>query len=164
MAVWPFIYSLSSSPPYPSVADWWRTVRLHTDQTGSNVTGNFVLSGEFYDSRVSLAMQFIIKTAVKAHLRALYLHPHNGLHLVLTSQETDVLKKHKTKLVVQLWQFPNGIHFLSAFTVQESFASCNHLIWSFNYTAISKLLLQSVSPIEQIPKIIIRINTFSDYI
>jgi hypothetical protein len=88
--------------PYPSVADWWRTVRLHTDQTGSNVTGNFVLSGEFCDSRVSLAMQFIIKTAVKAHLRALYLHPHNGLHLVLTSQETDVLKKHKTKLVVQL--------------------------------------------------------------
>ena len=27
-----FIYSLSSSPPYPSVADWWRAVRFHTDQ------------------------------------------------------------------------------------------------------------------------------------
>ncbi|KAJ6882782.1 hypothetical protein NC651_029151 [Populus alba x Populus x berolinensis] len=25
-----FIYSLSSSPPYPSVADWWRAVRFHT--------------------------------------------------------------------------------------------------------------------------------------
>uniref|UniRef100_U5FZX9 Uncharacterized protein n=1 Tax=Populus trichocarpa TaxID=3694 RepID=U5FZX9_POPTR len=27
-----FIYPLSSSPPYPSVADWWRAVRFHADQ------------------------------------------------------------------------------------------------------------------------------------
>ncbi|KAJ6869527.1 hypothetical protein NC651_034306 [Populus alba x Populus x berolinensis] len=92
-----FIYSLSYSSPYPSVSDWWRTVRLYTDQTGSNVTGNIVLSGEFYDYRYShgrylsrLAMQSIIKSAVTAHPRALPLNPHNGLYLVLTSGDVQV--------------------------------------------------------------------------
>ena len=48
-----FVYSLLSSSSFPSVADWWRTVRLYTDQTGSKITGSIVLSGEFYDSRYS---------------------------------------------------------------------------------------------------------------
>lgn len=92
-----FIYSLSSSSPYPSVADWWRTVRLYADQTGSNVTGNIFLSGEFYDSSYShgrylsrLAIQYIIKTAVSSHQRALPLNPYNGLYLVLTSADVQV--------------------------------------------------------------------------
>ncbi|KAG5230498.1 protein EXORDIUM [Salix suchowensis] len=72
-------------------------VRLYTDQTGSNVTGNIVLSGEFSDSRYShggylsrLAMQSIIKSAVNAHPRPLPLNPHNGLYLVLTSGDVQV--------------------------------------------------------------------------
>ncbi|GMN62177.1 hypothetical protein TIFTF001_031264 [Ficus carica] len=92
-----FLYSLSSPSPYPSVADWWRTVRLYTDQTGSNITGNIVLSGEFQDSRYShgayltrLAIQSIINTAVTSHHRALPLNPHNGLYLVLTSSDVRV--------------------------------------------------------------------------
>lgn len=92
-----FIYSLSSPSSYPSVADWWRTIRLYTDQTGSNITSNIVLSGEFYDSRYShggylsrLAIQSIINTAVTSHTRALPLNPHNGLYLVLTSSDVQV--------------------------------------------------------------------------
>ncbi|XVF87097.1 hypothetical protein PTKIN_Ptkin18bG0092600 [Pterospermum kingtungense] len=61
-----FLYSLSSSSaPHPSVADWWRTVRLYTDQTGSNIT-------------------------VTSHPRQLPLNPHNGLYLVLTSSDVQV--------------------------------------------------------------------------
>ncbi|KDP30144.1 hypothetical protein JCGZ_18105 [Jatropha curcas] len=92
-----FIYSLSSSAPYPSVSDWWKTVRLYTDQTGSNVTGNIILSGEFYDSSYShgnylsrLDMQLVIKNSVSTHFRPLPLNPHSGLYLVLTSSDVQV--------------------------------------------------------------------------
>ncbi|KAL7210829.1 hypothetical protein ACSBR2_013826 [Camellia fascicularis] len=89
-----FLYSLSSPAPPPSVADWWRTIRLYTDQTGSNITGNIILSGEFYDSTNShgnyltrLTIQSIIKTAVTSYPRGLPLNYENGLYLVLTSSE-----------------------------------------------------------------------------
>ncbi|KAK3430261.1 hypothetical protein EUGRSUZ_E01783 [Eucalyptus grandis] len=96
-----FIYSLSapsSSASYPSVADWWRTVRLYTDQTGSNITGNIVLSGEFYDYKYShggylsrLDIQSVIKNSVTASdPHALPLNPHDGLYLVLTSSDVQV--------------------------------------------------------------------------
>ncbi|KAL6992063.1 hypothetical protein U1Q18_010174 [Sarracenia purpurea var. burkii] len=66
-----FLHSLSSPAPFPSVADWWRSVRLYTDQTGSNVTASVTLAGEFYDSGYShggyltrLAVQSVIADAV----------------------------------------------------------------------------------------------------
>lgn len=92
-----FIYSLSSSSSFPSVADWWHTVRLYTDQTGSNITGSIVLSGEFYDSRYShgrylsrLGMQSVIKNAVTSHPGGLPLNPYNGVYLVLSSSDVQV--------------------------------------------------------------------------
>ncbi|KAL5842745.1 hypothetical protein ACOSQ3_013348 [Xanthoceras sorbifolium] len=92
-----FLYSISSSASYPSVADWWKTIRLYTDQTGSNITGNLVLSGELYDFKYShgghlsrLDIQSIIKTAVTSYPRPLPLNPHNGLYLVLTSYDVQV--------------------------------------------------------------------------
>ncbi|KAK3188926.1 hypothetical protein Dsin_028487 [Dipteronia sinensis] len=93
-----FIYSISSSSAsYPSVAGWWKTVRLYTDQTGSNITGNIVLSGELYDFSYShgthlsrLDIQSIIKTAVTSYPTPLPLNPHNGLYLVLTSYDVQV--------------------------------------------------------------------------
>ncbi|KAB2601675.1 hypothetical protein D8674_002680 [Pyrus ussuriensis x Pyrus communis] len=92
-----FLYSLSSPAPYPSVADWWSTVRLYTDQTGSNITRTIALSGEFYDSSYShgsslsrLSMQSIIKNAVTSHPRALPLNPRNGVYLVLSSSDVRV--------------------------------------------------------------------------
>ncbi|RWR85718.1 protein EXORDIUM-like protein 7 [Cinnamomum micranthum f. kanehirae] len=95
-----FLISLSSSPSsssFPSVADWWRTVRLYTDQTGSNITGNVILSGEHYDTSYShgryltrLAIQSIIKTAAVAYPRPLPLNSYNGVYLVLTSSDVMV--------------------------------------------------------------------------
>ncbi|KAA8537240.1 hypothetical protein F0562_029718 [Nyssa sinensis] len=92
-----FLYSLSSSAPFPSVADWWRTVQLYTDQTGSNITSNIVISGELYDSTYShggylsrLDIQSIIKTAVTSYPRPLPLNYRNGLYLVLTSSDVQV--------------------------------------------------------------------------
>ncbi|KAF8408616.1 hypothetical protein HHK36_004679 [Tetracentron sinense] len=89
--------SSSSSSSYPSVADWWRTIRLYTDQTGANITGDIVLSGEFYDTWYShgasltrLTIQSIIKTAVSAYPKALPLNSYNGLYLVLTSSDVKV--------------------------------------------------------------------------
>ncbi|KAL3851587.1 hypothetical protein ACJIZ3_013469 [Penstemon smallii] len=92
-----FITSFSSPAPYPSVADWWRTVRLYTDQTGSNITNTINLSSEFYDYKYShgqhltrLSMQYIIKNAVTSYPRALPLNYHNGLYLILTSSDVNV--------------------------------------------------------------------------
>ncbi|KAG9438915.1 hypothetical protein H6P81_019080 [Aristolochia fimbriata] len=94
-----FLHSLSSPPSSsnPSVSDWWRTVRLYTDQTGANITANFFLSGEHSDPGYShgkyltrLMIQSVIKSSVWTHQNALPLDPHNGLYLVLTSPDVAV--------------------------------------------------------------------------
>ncbi|KAK2969921.1 hypothetical protein RJ640_000534 [Escallonia rubra] len=92
-----FLYSFSSSAPFPSVADWWQSVRFYTDQTGSNITGNIALAGEFYDSGYShgryltrLAIQSVIKYAVTSRPRPLPLNSRDGLYLVLTSSDVGV--------------------------------------------------------------------------
>ncbi|XP_039004392.1 protein EXORDIUM-like 7 [Hibiscus syriacus] len=92
-----FLSSLSSPAPHPSVAEWWGTVRLYSDQTGSNVTDNITLSGEFFDSKLShgprlnrLSMQAIIKSVVTSQSKPLPLDPRNGFYLVLTSADVQV--------------------------------------------------------------------------
>jgi len=106
--------SSSSSSSYPSVADWWRTVRLYTDQTESNITGNIVLSGEHYDTKYShgaylsrLAIQSVIKSAVTSYPRALPLNPHNGLYLVLTSSDVRVQDFCRAVCGFHYFTFPN---------------------------------------------------------
>ncbi|KAL8508491.1 hypothetical protein ACS0TY_018934 [Phlomoides rotata] len=94
-----FIYSVSSPAPFPSVADWWRTLRRYSDQTGANVTAELKLSGEFHDRRYShggtltrLSIQSIIKNAVTASRfhRSLPLNYRTGLYLVLTSRDVQM--------------------------------------------------------------------------
>ncbi|XP_047957384.1 protein EXORDIUM-like 7 [Salvia hispanica] len=92
-----FISSISSPAPSPSVAEWWSTVTLYTDQTGSNVTKNVALSGQFSDHAYShgksltrLSMQSIIKNAVTSKNGTLPLNYRNGLYLVLTSPDVQV--------------------------------------------------------------------------
>ncbi|KAG7019416.1 Protein EXORDIUM-like 7, partial [Cucurbita argyrosperma subsp. argyrosperma] len=97
-----FIFSLSSPPPppsrRPSVVEWWRTVELYSDQTGSNITGTICLSGEFHDSYYSqgnyltrLAIQHVIKNSLtQTNPRPLPLNPYTGLYLVLTSSDVQV--------------------------------------------------------------------------
>ncbi|XP_022142709.1 protein EXORDIUM-like 7 [Momordica charantia] len=98
-----FIFSLSPSPPprYPSVAHWWQTVRLYTDQTNSNITGTVHLSDEFHDSSYSqgsylsrLAIQHIIKNSITPSNPRAYnnlpLNPYSGFYLVLTSPDVQV--------------------------------------------------------------------------
>ncbi|XP_071704485.1 protein EXORDIUM-like 7 [Rutidosis leptorrhynchoides] len=93
-----FLYSLSSSnAPSPSVSEWWQTVRLYTDQTGSNVSQSISLMGEFTDSRYShgkyltrLSIQSIIQRSVTTKFNPLPLNYKNGLYLVLTSSDVGV--------------------------------------------------------------------------
>ncbi|KAF5798208.1 putative protein EXORDIUM [Helianthus annuus] len=93
-----FLYSLSSSSsPSPSVSDWWRTVRLYTDQTGANITNSISLAGEFIDSGYSqgkylsrLSIQSVIKNSLSVKYRSLPLNYKNGLYLVLTSSDVQV--------------------------------------------------------------------------
>ncbi|KAI4313041.1 hypothetical protein MLD38_037818 [Melastoma candidum] len=92
-----FLYSVSSAANYPSVADWWRTVTIYADQSGSNVTGSVALSGEFHDWGYShgnylsrLDMQSVIKTAMNSYTRPLPLDVRGGLYLVLTSGDVRV--------------------------------------------------------------------------
>ncbi|XP_058096765.1 protein EXORDIUM-like 7 [Magnolia sinica] len=93
-----FLLSLSSSSvAFPSVSDWWRTVRLYADQTGANITDDIVLAGEHYDWDYShgkyltrLVIQSVIKAAVGTYQGALPLDARNGLYLVLTSPDVRV--------------------------------------------------------------------------
>lgn len=89
-------FSSSSYAPHPSVADWWRTVRLYTDQTGQNIS-TISLSGEFFDFKYSqgkylsrLSMQYVIKNAVRSYPKSLPLNYRNGVYLVLTSYDVQV--------------------------------------------------------------------------
>ncbi|KAH6776259.1 hypothetical protein C2S52_013820 [Perilla frutescens var. hirtella] len=112
-----FITSISSPAPYPSVADWWRTLTLYTDQTGSNITRNIAVSGHFHDSAYShgrfltrLSMQSIIKNAVTSiHGRALPLNYRNGLYLVLTSHDVQVQEFCRAVCGFHYFTFPSVV-------------------------------------------------------
>ncbi|CAA7391706.1 unnamed protein product [Spirodela intermedia] len=93
-----FIRSISDdSAPHPSVAGWWRTVRLYTDQTGANVTAHISLGSEKNDRHYShgrsltrLTVQHVIRAAVAAPRRPLPVNPRGGLYLLLTSADVAV--------------------------------------------------------------------------
>ncbi|KAK6150218.1 hypothetical protein DH2020_017743 [Rehmannia glutinosa] len=108
-----FISSFSSPAPYPSVSDWWRTVSLYTDQTGSNITKSINLSGEFHDIKYSegkyltrLSIQSVIKTAVTT---ALPLNYRNGLYLVLTSADVAVQEFCRAVCGFHYFTFPSVV-------------------------------------------------------
>ncbi|KAG6393905.1 hypothetical protein SASPL_144480 [Salvia splendens] len=71
-----FISSISSPAPSPSVAEWWRTVTLYTNQTSSNVTRNSIIKNA--------------ATSSSSGGPALPLNYCNGLYLVLTSPDVQV--------------------------------------------------------------------------
>ncbi|XP_031496095.1 protein EXORDIUM-like 5 [Nymphaea colorata] len=100
-----FIVSLSSEsnpaggkkPATSTVSNWWRTVQLYTDQTGSNVSSSVRISGEFHDYRYSngksltrLSVQYVIRNAVTSSRGALPIDPKNGIYLVLTSPDVQM--------------------------------------------------------------------------
>ncbi|GFP97950.1 protein exordium-like 3 [Phtheirospermum japonicum] len=75
---------------------WYgRTVRLYTDQTGANVTGNVTLGGDMNDANYShgksltrLSVQYVIKAAVSAAPRLV--DARGGVYLLLTSDDVYV--------------------------------------------------------------------------
>lgn len=93
-----FLASISAaSSPTPSVAGWWSTVRLYTDQTGDNITRTLTLGQEKNDRFYShgrtltrLSIQSVIKSAVSASTRPLPVNPRGGLYLLLTAADVAV--------------------------------------------------------------------------
>nr|GLL28112.1 protein EXORDIUM-like 3 [Ipomoea trifida] len=93
-----FISAISAgSVKRPSVAGWWKTVRLYTDQTGANISRNVILGAEkndrFYShgkSLTRLTVQSVIKSAVTAPSRPLPTNPKSGVYLLLTSDDVYV--------------------------------------------------------------------------
>lgn len=129
-----FLNSLSSPfppPPPPSVADWWKTVRLYTDQTGSNVTGSVTLAGEFLDLYHShgvrlkrLDIQYIIGAAIARG--ALPLDAKNGFYLVLTSPEVGVQDFCVAACGFHSFAFPSAVGAVIPFAwVGNSGAQCS---------------------------------------
>ncbi|KAI3432123.1 AT-hook motif nuclear-localized protein [Psidium guajava] len=93
-----FISSMSATDvKRPSVAGWWRTVQMYTDQTGENISRAVRLGEEkndrFYShgkSLTRLSVQSVIKSAVTARTKPLPINPKSGLYLVLTSADVYV--------------------------------------------------------------------------
>ncbi|XP_015067414.1 protein EXORDIUM-like 3 [Solanum pennellii] len=93
-----FISSFSAvDSKHPSVAGWWKTVQLYTDQTGANISRTLHLGEEkndrFYShgkSLTRLSVQSVIKCAVTARTRPLPLNPKTGVYLLLTSDDVYV--------------------------------------------------------------------------
>lgn len=93
-----FLLSLSSptsAARSPSVAEWWQTVSLYTDQTGANVSRSVVVAGEYADVKYShgtdltrLSVQQVIANAVKSGPFPVD-HKH-GIYLILTSPDVTV--------------------------------------------------------------------------
>ncbi|XP_057965974.1 protein EXORDIUM-like 5 [Malania oleifera] len=93
-----FLLSISSSrraAPSPSVAEWWRTASLYTDQTGANVSRSVLIAGEYSDRRYShgtqltrLSIQQVIASAVRS--AGFPVEHRNGIYLVLTSDNVAV--------------------------------------------------------------------------
>ncbi|MBA0806461.1 hypothetical protein Gohar_005912, partial [Gossypium harknessii] len=93
-----FINSISAvDSKHPSVAGWWKTVQLYTDQTGSNISRTVLLGEEkndrFYShgkSLTRLSIQSVIKSAVTSRTKPLPINPKSGLYLLLTSDDVYV--------------------------------------------------------------------------
>ncbi|KAI7980725.1 Protein EXORDIUM-like 5 [Camellia lanceoleosa] len=93
-----FLLSISTtttSNDHPSVAEWWRTVSLYTDQTGANVSRSVVIAGEYSDQRYShgtqlsrLSIQQVIATAVRS--APFQIDHKKGIYLILTSLDVTV--------------------------------------------------------------------------
>ncbi|EPS71473.1 hypothetical protein M569_03279, partial [Genlisea aurea] len=91
-----FILSISAKNPHsPSVAQWWSTVSLYTDQTGANISRSVVIAGEYSDRRYSngvtltrLSIQQVIANAVRS--KPFPVDHKNGIYLVLTSTDVAV--------------------------------------------------------------------------
>ncbi|CAA7022005.1 unnamed protein product [Microthlaspi erraticum] len=91
-----FLNSISDAKaPSPSVAEWWRTTSLYTDQTGANVSRSVLIAGEYADAKYShgqhltrLSIQQVIASAAKS---ATFPVDHkNGMYLVLTSHDVTM--------------------------------------------------------------------------
>ncbi|KAL7089688.1 hypothetical protein ACP275_13G199200 [Erythranthe tilingii] len=113
-----FIHSFSSPAPYPSVSDWWSTVSLYTDQTGSNISQTITLSNEFHDFKYShgkhltrLSIQSIIKNSVSLspYRKPLPLNYENGLYLVLTSSDVQVQEFCRAVCGFHYFTFPSVV-------------------------------------------------------
>ncbi|MBA0621942.1 hypothetical protein Godav_007519 [Gossypium davidsonii] len=93
-----FINSISAvDSKHPSVAGWWKTVQLYTDQTGANISRSVLLGEEkndrFYShgkSLTRLSIQSVIKSAVTSRTKPLPINPKSGLYLLLTSDDVYV--------------------------------------------------------------------------
>lgn len=93
-----FINSISAkNSPHPSVAGWWRTVMLYTDQTGANISKTVRLGEEKNDrlyshgkSLTRLSIQSVIKSAITAKTKPLPINPRSGLYLLLTADDVYV--------------------------------------------------------------------------
>ncbi|KAM1683990.1 hypothetical protein TB2_034691 [Malus domestica] len=91
-----FIHSISAAPSAsPSVAEWWRTVSLYTDQTGANVSRSVVVAGQYSDMKYShgnhltrLSVQQVIASSVRSAPFPVD-HKH-GVYLILTSEDVTV--------------------------------------------------------------------------
>lgn len=93
-----FINSISAvKSKHPSVAGWWKTVQMYTDQTGKNISRAVRLGSEkndrFYSHGKTLTrldIQSVIKSAVTAKSKPLPISPQNGIYLVFTSEDVYV--------------------------------------------------------------------------
>ncbi|KAK4258043.1 hypothetical protein QN277_007553 [Acacia crassicarpa] len=91
-----FLLSISTpNAPSPSIADWWRTVSLYTDQTGANISRTLTIAGEYSDVRYShgnqltrLSVQEVIASAVRS--APLPVDHRKGIYLILTSEDVTM--------------------------------------------------------------------------
>ncbi|KAK8946271.1 hypothetical protein KSP40_PGU001931 [Platanthera guangdongensis] len=90
-----FLLSISdTTAPSPSVSEWWSTVSLYADQTGSHVTRSLSIAGESSNPSLSrgssltrLSIQQVIADSIRTGLPADH---RNGVYLVLTASGVDV--------------------------------------------------------------------------
>ncbi|XP_002994037.2 protein EXORDIUM-like 3 [Selaginella moellendorffii] len=89
-----FLLSISTHKlEAPSVAKWWRTVRLYTDQTGHNITDSVIIGAE-HDAHYShghsltrMSVQQVLKSALAENNGSLPVNSHGGLYLLLSSED-----------------------------------------------------------------------------
>ncbi|TVU12805.1 hypothetical protein EJB05_46465, partial [Eragrostis curvula] len=118
-----FIRSLSppeqqqgTAPAPPSVAAWWRTVRLYTDQTSANVSATVRLGAEKSDARMSrgarlsrMDIQRVVRDAVTARTRPLPVDSSGGVYLVLTAPDVGVEDFCSTVCGFHYFTFPSVV-------------------------------------------------------
>eukprot|EP00249_Psilotum_nudum_P030433 c43043_g1_i1 orf=378-1409(+) len=128
-----FLRSISKAARKPSVAQWWSTVQLYTDQTGANISKTVEIAGEHRDrySHGKLLSRMSIQEVIRAAIGqngSLPIDSKGGLYMVLSSEDVAMQDFCQAVCGFHYFTFPSIVGYTLPYAwIGNSAAQCPEL-------------------------------------